>query len=468
MASDHTTAHSLRPRRPIDALLAPVARFMHQQAAGGIVLLICTVIALVWANSPWSHLYHDLLHLHTDVHFGSWGIELSLEHLINDGLMAIFFFIVGLEIKRELVAGHLSTFRKALTPLAAAVGGMAVPALVFVLAAKFLNAPEALHGWAIPSATDIAFAVGVMSVLGKRVPVSLKVFLTALAIFDDLGAVIVIAVFYTAEVKFIPLELVAGLVVLSAILNRLGVRAAVPYGLIGALMWILLLRSGVHATIGGVLLAMTIPASVRVGVAPFLQSARAAITEFENAGTEKNDTLTNNARADAVERLRCASDDAQAPLARFMHLLHPWVAFVILPLFALANAGVPITGGLASAFAGVGGAVALGLVIGKPLGIVATVLLVAKLGIAEKPEGVSTRQIIGAGCLAGIGFTMSLFIATLSFPNNDGQLLSNAKLGILAGSACSALLGYFILRHAAKPARADTGPNHTDLNDIAK
>ncbi|MBL0926894.1 MAG: Na+/H+ antiporter NhaA [Phycisphaerales bacterium] len=456
---DPQTGSTGAPSSPIQVLLAPVAAFMRLQAAGGVVLLVCTVAALVWANSPWQHAYHNLLHLRTDIHFGSWGIELSLEHLINDGLMAIFFFVVGLEIKRELVAGHLSSLRKALMPLLAAAGGMAVPALIFTATASSLGARDALHGWAIPSATDIAFAVGVMSVLGSRVPISLKVFLTALAIFDDLGAVVVIAFFYTSEVRFFPLEITLGLLVLSAIMNRAGVRSAIPYALVGAAMWVLLLRSGVHATVGGVLLAMTIPASVRVGVGPFLARARAAVDDFRLAGGDQNDTLTNQARENAVERLRQACDDAQAPLARIIHTLHPWVAFLILPLFALANAGVTVTGSFTDAFTGgVGSAVSLGLLLGKPVGIVLTAYAAARLRLAELPEGVTRTQMLGAGCLAGIGFTMSLFIANLSFPAAHPEMLPAAKIGILTGSAISAVLGFLILRSAGPPARADNAP----------
>ncbi len=380
------------------------------------------------------------------VGFGSHVLELSLAHFVNDGLMAIFFFVVGLEIKRELLAGELASPRKAAIPIAAAVGGMAVPALFYVAVNAMGNHNgEAMRGWAIPMATDIAFAVGIMALLGKRVPLGLKVFLTALAIVDDLGAVLVIALFYTSDISLPILGLANGALVLSMIANWLGIRQPLVYALIGVLMWLLLLSSGVHATVGGVLLALTIPSRVRIDGAQFASFARTAVDVFERSGVARDNILTNPDGQAAVAALEEACEHVQTPLNRLEHELHGWVAFAIMPIFALANAGVPLTGGVGAALgSGVGLGIVLGLAIGKPVGVMLATWIAVKMGLGDLPAGTSFKQIVGAGCLAGIGFTMSLFIANLAFP--DSETLQLAKIGILTASLVSGVVGFLILR----------------------
>jgi NhaA family Na+:H+ antiporter len=426
--------------RPIDRLLMPFQRFLRIEAAGGILLLVATAVALVWANSPWGDYYYEFWHKYLSVSFGEVRFEMSLAHFVNDGLMAIFFFVVGLEIKRELIAGELASLRKAAIPFFAAVGGMAVPALVYVA----INlGDEDMKGWAIPCATDIAFAIGIMSLLGKRVPVGLKVFLTALAIADDLGAVLVIAIFYTNEIAFEPLIGAAAALMLSVIANRLQIRTPMIYAVIGIFMWLMLLKSGVHATVGGVLLALTIPVRVRLESGRFAGFAREAVDEYERF--EGDDILVNAQRQRALLGLEEACEDAQTPLNRMEHELHPLVAFVIMPVFALVNAGIPLGGGFDDAIgSGTGLGVALGLVIGKPVGIVLATFAAVRLGLGRLPEQTSWRQIVGAGCLAGVGFTMSLFIANLAF--DEGPSLALAKAAILGVSLVSGVAGFVLLR----------------------
>jgi NhaA family Na+:H+ antiporter len=437
--------------RPIDRLLSPVQSFLRIEAAGGLLLLACTVIALVWANSPWADSYDEFWHTYLSVGFGEYKLKLSLAHFVNDGLMAIFFFVVGLEIKREMLVGELASIRQASVPIAAAIGGMVVPAVIY---AVVNSGGEAARGWAIPMATDIAFAVGIMAMLGKRVPLSLKIFLTAVAIVDDIGAVLVIAFFYTTEISFITLGLAAGLLAIAFVAARLGVRTPLFYAIIGIFMWLMLLKSGVHATIGGVLLALTIPATVRIQGSQFVAFARDAIDEFERAGGSHDEILTNPHRQSVLHGLEEASERVQTPLNRLEHDLHAWVAFLIMPIFALANAGVPLGKGFGDAVGtGVGAGIGLGLVVGKPLGVILATWIAVKLGIGSLPQGSTYRQVLGAGFLAGIGFTMSLFITNLAFRETD--MLQLAKTGILVGSLIAGIVGFVLLRTAGRGEIAD-------------
>ena len=446
--------------RPIDVIMAPFQRFMRVEASAGILLIICTVIALVWANSPWRDSYHDIWHTYASVGFGDWKLKMSLAHFVNDGLMAIFFFVVGLEIKRELLVGELASLKKASIPIAGALGGMIGPALVFILAVTMLGGEGVDKGWAIPMATDIAFVVGIMAILGPRVPLGLKVFVTALAIVDDIGAVLVIAIFYTDTVSLPAIIVAIGLLVLSATMNKLHVRSPLVYGLIGFAMWLMLLRSGVHATIGGVLLALTIPSRVRIDGAHFVGFARKAVDEFEAAGGNVDDIMTNPRRQSVVQGLEEACEHVQTPLGRLEFGLHTWVAFLIVPIFALANAGVSFGSvGSDAVSGGLGPGVALGLVIGKPIGITIGTLIAVKIGLGILPAGTRWSQIVGAGFLAGIGFTMSLFIANLGFKGDDETtLLMIAKIGILAGSLVSVLIGFAILWFTASRAPDSVEP----------
>ncbi len=387
-----------------------LSALLHHEAAGGVILLLAAALALVVSNSPLSPLYDAFLDVPLTVKLGTLGVDKPLLLWINDGLMAIFFFLVGLEIKRELLAGDLASFDRAIVPALAALGGMAAPAAIYVA----LNAghPAALRGWAIPSATDIAFAVGLLAVLGSRVPAALKVFLLALAIIDDLGAIVIIAVFYTADLSQLALALAGAGSLVLLVLNRRGVASLAPYLLIGLFIWLCVLKSGVHATLAGVIVALAVP-------------------------------------------LRVAGDPAASPLRETEHKLHPWVAFGVLPLFAFANAGVSLSGFTPDKLlASIPLGITLGLLIGKPLGIVASVWLAVKLGIGVKPEGGSWLQLTGIGFVAGIGFTMSLFIGLLAFP--DPSYAADVRIGVLAGSLTAATVGYVILRLANQPSPTST------------
>ncbi|MCP3903424.1 MAG: Na+/H+ antiporter NhaA [Planctomycetes bacterium] len=442
-------------RRPIDWFLAPVQRFLRVEAMGGLLLLGCTVLAMAWANSPWHESYEHFWHTYLTLGFGDFKIKLSLAHFVNDGLMAIFFFVVGLEIKREILVGELASFRKAAVPIAAAVGGMVVPALIYFAINPSGNDSD---GWAIPMATDIAFAVGIMAILGRRVPLALKVFVTALAIVDDLGAVLVIAFFYSDGIAMQALVSALALLAIAFVLGRLGVRAPLVYAVIGFFMWNNLLTSGVHATIGGVLLAFTIPSKVRIKGARFAHFARESIDNFEESGGSVDDIMTNPDAQHSVHGLELACEHVQTPLRRLEHILHPWVAFVIMPIFALANAGIYLGAGFGNAVgSGVGAGIGFGLVLGKPIGVALFTLLAVKTGLGDLPKGATWRQVIGAGFLAGIGFTMSLFIANLAFRTADEKdLLLIAKAGILCGSLIAGIVG-FVMLYRSKPADDSTG-----------
>ena len=433
-----------QPSAPLTRILYPFRRFFEIEASSGVVLLICAVVALAWANSPYGDLYRRILETPVSVGFGEQRFTLTILHWINDALMAVFFLVVGLEIKRELVGGELADMRKAALPVACAVGGMVMPALIYVA----FNAGTAdIHGWGVPMATDIAFAVGVMTILGSRVPFSLKVFLTALAIADDIGAVIVIALFYGQSVVWSALGIGFALLVISAILGAAGLRSPIAYGLIGVAVWAAFLKSGVHSTVAGVLLALTIPASTRLDAASFQQRVRNALNDFARLPANSVPTLAAEQQA-AIAELERACEEVQPPLQRIEHMLQPWVSFGIMPIFALANSGVHISGIERLPHPGVPIGVALGLFVGKPLGIAfaawfSTRIHVGGLPLAAKPDEVSWKHIIGAGMLGGIGFTMALFIAGLAF--RDANTLAAAKLALLVASALSGIAGYLYI-----------------------
>jgi len=433
----------------VERLLRPLGEFAAIEASGGIVLLACTAIALAWANSPWWHGYEALWHTEFGVSAAGFSLVKPLHFWINDGLMAVFFFVVGLEIKRELVAGELSRPRQAMLPIAGAVGGMLLPAALYLLIS---HTGGAARGWGVPMATDIAFAIGIMALLGDRVPAALKVFLTALAIVDDLGAVLVIAFFYTGELHWASLGAAAALLALLAVAGRLGARSAWLYAVTGAAVWLLFISSGVHATIAGVLVAMTVPARVRIDRGAFLTVARRHIDEFATAEPAAVPGFTSAGQLHALSALEHSCERGGTPLQRLEHTLHPWVSFAIMPLFALANAGVRLIGqeepfGNGAVILGV----ALGLVAGKPLGITLAAWLAVRSGIAEQPTGTTWSQIAGVACLGGIGFTMALFIAALAFSGTP--LLPAAKIGVLGASLLAGLLGWAALSAAARRAR---------------
>jgi NhaA family Na+:H+ antiporter len=431
-------------------MLAPFQRFTQTESSSGLVLLACTAVALVWANSPWAASYEHLWETELNVALGSWTARSNLHHLINDGLMAVFFFLVGLEIKREMLAGELASVRQATLPIAGALGGMIVPALLYA----WLNAGTSGEpGWGIPMATDIAFALGVLALLGDRVPVGVRVFLAALAIVDDIGAVLVIAVFYSGGIALGPLSFAGALVLLAIGANVAGVRRAWAYAAIGLVLWGAVIASGIHATIAGVLLAMTIPARTRIDETSFLRRARHALSRFEVAHEPGASPLKDPEHQAAVQQLERLAEQLQPPLLRLEHALHGVVAFAIMPLFALANAGVPlrltqVEGDSATVALGV----ALGLLIGKPVGITLLAWAAVRLGLASLPQAVTWRSIVGAGLLGGIGFTMALFIAGLAF-TGEPELLVAAKLGILGASLVAGLVGWLVLR-GSRPAGA--------------
>lgn len=432
--------------RPIDRILSPFQEFFQREASSGILLIIATLVALAWANSPWADSYQALWHTRVSFIFGDFSISKDLLHWINDGLMAVFFFVVGLEIKREVMVGELASPRKAILPIVAAIGGMAVPAGFYLL----LN-PQgpAQAGWGIPMATDIAFALGVLSLLGKRVPLSLKIFLTAVAIVDDLGAVLVIALFYTSNIVWLSLIIGGIVLVILIIMSRLGVRSPIVYTVFGIILWVAFLKSGVHATIAGVLLALTIPVRTRINTEEFVTNATHFVEKFRVHGETGDSVLTNKQQRSALQAIEDASEQAQTPLQRLEHNLHPWVSYFVMPIFALANAGIAIEGDFLSAFAQpVTLGVMAGLIFGKQIGIFAASFLTVKLGWSDLPAGMTWTRLYGLSWLAGIGFTMSLFIAGLAF--GDSEFLTMSKAGILVASLIAGIVGAVILSRSKK------------------
>jgi len=388
--------------------------FIEHEASGGVILILAALLALILSNSYLSPLYHSFLEIPVAIQIGALSIDKPLLLWVNDGLMAIFFFLVGLEIKREIVEGELSSVRKASLPVIAAVGGMLVPALIYV--AFNYSDPTALKGWAIPAATDIAFALGILALLGPRVPVALKVFLLALAIIDDLGAIIIIAVFYTSELSLSVLAIAAVGISVLGYLNHRGVMRIAPYVVTGLVIWVCVLKSGVHATLAGVVVALFIP--IRTG-----------------GSTDGSKELDKG--------------ESVSPLKSVEHNLSPWVSFGVMPLFAFANAGVTLkTLSFSDLFGGIPLGIALGLFLGKQIGIMSFTWASVRMGLARLPDGITWLQIYGVSALAGIGFTMSLFIGTLAFA--DPAHAASVRVGVLTGSITSALVGIFILRFALK------------------
>jgi NhaA family Na+:H+ antiporter len=428
-------------RRQAATLLRPFQAFFELEAASGLILLGCAAVAVVWANGRWASTYTALWSTEVTIGGGPLVLAKPLLLWVNDGLMALFFFVVGLEIKREVLTGELSSQAKATLPIGAALGGMLAPAGLYLV----LNTGHpGARGWGIPMATDIAFALGVLALLGPRVPTTLRVFLTAVAIADDVGAVLVIALFYTEQLSLVALGIAGLLGVALLAVNRAHVAAPAIYAILGVALWVAVLKSGIHATIAGILVAMAIPARRSVDSATFLARARAMLETFEHDRHGKSAALTEDQR-DAAYSLEMTCRRVDAPLTRLEHALHPWVAYGIMPVFALANAGVGVSGeALAAAAADrVALGILLGLVVGKQLGVTAACWLLVRTGVATLPARATWRHLYGVALLCGIGFTMSLFIAALAFPGGD--TLERAKMGILAASAISALLGLLVL-----------------------
>lgn len=440
---------------PIARVLGPMQEFVNKSASSGIILLLSAVVALVVANSPLAEGYGHLLEAKIGISAGPYRLEETLLHWINDGLMAIFFFLVGLEIKREMLVGELSNRRAAALPIVAAVGGVVVPAAIYL--ALNLGGPSA-RGWGVPMATDIAFALGCLALLGDRIPFGLKVFLTAVAIVDDLIAVLVIALFYSGGLHLEALAIGIGLLGLLMLSNLFGIRSILVYAVLGVLVWLAFLESGIHATIAGVLVALTIPARNRIDAPTFLRQAREILAHFEGDQPERAPMLTVESQQSAVIELEEICEHVQAPLQKIEHSLQSWVALVIMPIFAFANAGVGFsTSHLSGEALPVVLGIILGLVVGKPVGLLGASWLAARAGIADLPQGVRWQHMVGVGVLAGIGFTMSLFIATLGF--EQPEVLATAKLAIFIASLIAGTVGLLLLRRVARAdeARAQAG-----------
>jgi NhaA family Na+:H+ antiporter len=418
--------------------IRPVSEFVSTEALGGIVLLLATAAALVWANSPWDHRYLALWGTTLSLDLDVLTFHASLGHAVNDGLMAVFFFVVGLEIKRELVHGELAAPRKAALPVAAALGGMAIPALIYL---GLNGAGPNREGWGIPMATDVAFAMGVLALLGKRAPLSLKVFLLALAIVDDLGAIVVIAVFYTDSIAWGALAWAAGLGLAVVALGRFGVRNTNLYVVLGLCLWAAVFKSGIHATVAGVLLAAVTPSRPLFTARDFEASALDLLVSYRHARDRGDGEMAQQVLA----QFEALSRGSESPLDRLEHALHPWVSFLIVPVFALSNAGVAFSSDLLrdSLSSSVTVGVAAGLLLGKPVGILGASYLAVKLGWAELPANANFGHVFALGLVAGIGFTVSLLITGLAF--TEPAVTDEARLGIFAASALAGIVGFFYL-----------------------
>ncbi|MRG92932.1 Na+/H+ antiporter NhaA [Polyangium spumosum] len=455
MSTTHAPGRSPLPSTPPEAwepLLRltrlagrPLERFLHIEAASGILLLVAAAVALVWANSPWAESYQHLWHTPLGIRVGTFSFERSLEWFVNDGLMVIFFFVVGMEIRREIHHGELSEWRRAALPAAAALGGMIAPAALYL---AFAGAPAIRSGWGVPMATDIAFAVGILTLLGKRVPAALRVLLLALAVIDDLGAIVVIALFYSKGIS------VSGIVLAAAgfagvfAMQRFGVRQKLVYIVPSVVAWAGIYMAGVHPTIAGVIVGLATPVRAWLGPDGFMVGIR---SELEQLAKAPADALSSHALAETLRHVDRARREAMSPAESLITMLHPWVAFGIMPVFALANAGVTVAGGsLDDASQLVMIAAAVGLLIGKPLGVLAMCWVTLRLRIATLPVGLGGRHLVVLGVVAGVGFTMALFIAQLAFV--DAKLLAAAKLGVLAASGAAAVLGLVLGRLLLAPA----------------
>ncbi|TDD96900.1 Na+/H+ antiporter NhaA [Flavobacterium cellulosilyticum] len=422
-------------------ILSPFDRFLKRQSSTGILLLIAAIIAMVWSNSSYA-----------DVYFGIWDKELTIGHgafriseplllWVNDGLMALFFFVVGLEIKREVMAGELSTIKDVVMPLSAAIGGMLVPALLFVLV---VGNSEIAHGWGIPMATDIAFSLGILSLLGSKVPLGLKVFLTALAIVDDIGAILIIAFFYSNDIQWVYLQAAAGLFVILLIFNYFELRIVSLYLFVGLFVWFCFLKSGVHPTVAGVLVAITIPGRRKIKTEDFIEQTKSSLIKFENAKLVDSKVLLGKEQISAVDSITESVKKVQSPVQSLENSLSNFTANLVMPIFALANASIVIAGNEFNFLDKVTLGVGLGLLLGKVAGVSLFSWLSVRLGWAKLPTGVSWTQIVGVGLLAGIGFTMSLFITNLAYA--DEALINDSKIGIFIGSIIAGSIGFIILK----------------------
>lgn len=433
-------------------IITPFEEFIHRQTTSSILLIMVAIVTLFIANSNYAEHYEHLKHLVIGFDFGGWALSKSLHHWINDGLMTLFFFLVGLELKREIIVGELSDLRKAALPLFAAIGGMIMPALIYVV---FNLEGDTAQGWGIPMATDIAFALGILALLSNRIPKALVTFLVALAIVDDLGAVVVIALFYTQSIAMDALMVAAGLFLVLVLFNMSGIRRTSPYLLVTLLLWYALMQSGVHATLAGVLSAFTIPARPKYNPMNFSQSVRSLMQRFDKSHGEDNSIMTNDELRSIAQALESGAHKVQALLQRLEHHLHMPVAYLVIPLFVFINAGIPIELSTLSETLvhPVSLGISFGLILGKFIGILATSWVCLKVGIAILPKNVTFNQIAGVSLLAAIGFTMSIFIAELAFAQ-QAELLLVSKTSIIVTSAVAGIAGTVWLILATKKKEA--------------
>ena len=423
-------------------IVNPLQQFINNSTTSGIVLFSAAFIAIVLSNSPWSVQFHHLWEYEFSIGFNGHFITKNLHHWINDGLMAIFFFVVGLELKREIIAGELKNPRNASLPITAAIGGMIFPALIFLI---FNTTENTSSGWGIPMATDIAFALGILYLLGDKVPLSLKIFLTALAIVDDIGAVLVIAFFYTSDINFISLASGGIFLLILIISNIIGVRNTIYYAIIGiGGVWLAFLMSGVHATIAAVLAAMTIPADVKISEKNYIEKINKLINKFRNEKPNNSSTVTTH-QLHIIEDIRMYSKEALTPLQRLEHVMHPFVAFLIMPIFAFSNAGISLSGDVieqisSTIFFGV----FFGLIVGKVMGVYGITTILLKLKWVHLPKGMNNLHLLGVGFLASMGFTMSLFVAGLAY--TEEVYIAEAKIGVLFATVFASIVGCFIIK----------------------
>jgi len=434
--------------KAFDKILSPLDEFIHRQTTSGVLLMLCAVVALYIANSQWSTAYHHLLELPFTIGLPGFQLSKSIHHWINDGLMALFFFVIGLELKREILVGELADPKQAILPIVAAIGGMLVPVLIYII----INPRgHTFDGWGIPMATDIAFALGALALLGKRIPKSLLTFLVALAIVDDLGAVMVIAVFYTETISFAALLTAFVLMLLLVSLNLGGIRRPLPYVLLGIILWIAMLKSGVHATLAGIFLAFTIPMRPKYEPARFLSQINELVQQIKQAYQHEENIIKNSVLRSKVHALGKGVHLVQAPAQIMEHTMHLPSAYIIIPVFSLANAGVPIDWSSLSSVVThpVSMGITAGLVLGKLLGIAGFSWIAIKLGLTSLPHDLNFKHIIGVALMGGIGFTMSIFIAELGFAHSPEDLLM-AKTGILFASLLAGVSGFLWLYFTSK------------------
>ncbi len=421
--------------------------FIKLETASSIILFAVSIFAILWANSSYGYLYEELWHHKFTVGFADTNFHLSKSLIlwINDGLMAIFFFVIGLEVKREILAGELTTLRKASLPIFAAIGGMLFPVLVFLI----LNQGKSgIEGWGIPMATDIAFTLGILKLLGKRVPLGLKIFLTAFAIVDDIGAVLVIAIFYSSNIQWDLIGYAMVLFGLVAFLSYKRIYSKYFYFIIGCVVWLLFLKSGIHPTIAGILMAFTIPIHTKINLKEYYNSVTKQLTFLKDTKTNSSNLLSSE-QLHAIDSVESITEKVNSPLQHLEHTLHGWVSYLIMPIFALANAGVVISFSGLESTSHISLNIALALVLGNSLGIMLLSFIGIKLKLADLPKNVNFTQLLGVSLLGGLGFTMSLFIANLAYV--DETLIAASKMGVIMGSLIAGVLGYLVLRFSLKP-----------------